>query len=171
LGLFRKNGMTTPQILYIGIDPDVDKSGFATWDGTKLTAEALKFWDLIERLTEYDLDILKNTFGDRGKYGIDKLYVRLEAGWLISKSNWRITKSKVIGERIAAKVGANHQVGKLIEEWMANRGIKYELVKPLGKTTAEYFEQLTGIKTAKTTGQDMRDAGMLVYQFNKPNIA
>lgn len=139
--------------IYIGIDPDVEKSGLAIWDKTsqKLTVDKYNFFSLYEglRITK-QVDEIKA--------------VRIEAGWLNAKSNFHYhpKQSKFVGERIAKNVGSNHQVGRLIGEMCEHLGIQYEFVKPMGKVTPEYFQQLTGIKVKKSD-QDMIDAGMLVY--------
>lgn len=140
-------------MLYIGIDPDVDKSGIAAWIDKKkyLKIESMSFFDIYEGLR-----LLKEEQIE--------IKVRIEAGWLNQKSNFhnRPGQSKRVGERIAKNVGSNHQVGKLIGEMCEHLGIEYEFVKPMGKVTPEYFEKLTGIKVKKKD-QDMIDAAMLVY--------
>lgn len=136
-------------MIYIGIDPDVNKSGVAVWDSEDKSLELynLSFWELIEELESYIVPIT----------------VVIEAGWLIKKSNWhgKPNQSKTAGERISKNVGANHQVGKLLAEYCMANKISFTLVKPKGKANSEYFKRLTGYK--KQTNQETRDAGMLVY--------
>lgn len=136
--------------IYIGIDPDTDKSGVAIYNtGTKKLKEvkALSFWDLIDELDSWTIPI----------------HVIIEAGWLIKKSNWHTSQgqTKAVGETIAKNVGANHQVGKLIEKFCIQENIEYTLREPRGKVTDETFKKLT--KWTEKTNQDMRDAAMLVY--------
>lgn len=135
--------------IFIGIDPDVDKSGFAVWDKEEKTLEVSKktFWEMIEGFQSRSVPFR----------------VIIEAGWLINKSNWHGNsgQSKRAGERIAKNVGSNHQVGKLIEQYCIKNDIPYSLVKPKGKVSAEYFKKVTG--HSKGFNQDMRDAAMLVY--------
>ena len=146
--------------IYIGIDPDVDRNGVAILFtvNRNFHLEGMKFWELIGVMQENI---------DEGR----TFFVRLEAGWLLPKSNWHGASSKFAGERIAKNVGANHQVGKLIEAWLVKNNVPYELVKPKGKVSAEYFLSLTGIKTKKSE-QDKRDAAMLLItefmDFRKP---
>lgn len=140
---------------YIGIDPDVEKCGFALWhsrDGFVFVG-ALKFWKLIKELADcFDYGRLYDTTFE----------VYVEAGWLHRKSNWHGGhSSKFAGERIAKNVGANHQVGKLLVEYFNDRGMAVHKVKPSGKVKADYFKKLTGFK--KRINQDARDAAMLVY--------
>lgn len=142
--------------VFIGIDPDVDKSGYAKWikKENALTIHKLSFFEIYERLNE-----------ERILNG-DVLLVRIEAGWLNKKSNFHghVYQRKSVGEKIAKNVGSNHQVGKLIGEMCEYLGINYEFVIPMGKITPEYFTKITGI-AAKKKDQDMIDAAMLVYDL------
>ena len=76
----------------IGIDPDVDKSGFASWDidRTEFTAiENYSFFDLLDILT-----MLKKYIQ----------VVRIEAGWLNKKSNFHPAQGPRMREKIAKNV-------------------------------------------------------------------
>ena len=135
---------------YIGIDPDVDKSGFAIWESVSQDYDyitQLPFWDLIEHIERMDTNCV----------------VYVEASWQLKKSNWHNKKgqSKAVGEKIAKAVGANHQVGKLIVEYCKVNGVKYVEILPQGKFNAKEFKQITGI-TARTNSEK-RDAALLVY--------
>lgn len=138
--------------LYIGIDPDVEASGVATWNSSTKTIgiTALSFWKLYDHFC-----FLKEH---------STVFVRIEAGWLNKKSNFhdQYGQKKFVGEMIAKKVGSNHQVGKLIGQMCEYLNIQYEFVKPMGKVTPEYFTQLTGI-SVKKKDQDKIDAAMLVF--------
>lgn len=139
--------------IFIGIDPDVDKSGFAYWDTRDPGAfyvDTKRFWEL----HQYFMD-------NADKHGV--MLVRVEAGWLNAKSNFhhRPGQTKAIGERIAKNVGANHEVGRKIAEMCEHMGIEYQLVRPgKSKVQPEYFEKITRIKTRN---QEKIDAGMLVF--------
>lgn len=137
---------------YIGIDPDIEKSGVAVWSpiGRRLTVQTVAF----PRLIHY-LQNLPSLYGSA--------LVVLEAGWLNKASNFhRWTGSPAVGERMAAKVGQNHAVGKLIEQFLQAYTIEYELVKPTtGKWDAETFKKITGL--TQRTNSEMRDAAKLVY--------
>ena len=147
--------------IFIGIDPDTDKSGIACWD-SELKAfdyiKAMQFWEVIEEFEAWNIPF----------------HVTISAGWLIPKSNFhnkdRIIKGKIVkqsksvGEKIALAVGQNHEVGLLIEQYCIINGIPYTLAKPQGKVNAQTFKNIT--KWQKRTNQDMRDAAMLVFQKN-----
>lgn len=140
--------------IYIGIDPDVERSGVGIWLPAvkSLGVYAWPFFELYDYFQKHPNRTL--------------IFVRIEAGWLNKKSNFHgsIGQRKHVGERIAKNVGSNHQVGKLIGEMCEHLGIKYEFVKPMGKIKPEYFTKITGIP-AKKKDQDMIDAGMLVYKL------
>ena len=77
------------------------------------------------------------------------------------KSNFHPTQLKLVGERIAKNVGANHQIGKLIEEYCIKYNIKYRLIRPTAhKWTSEQCFKFTGIKEKN---QDVIDAIRLVF--------
>jgi len=138
--------------IFIGIDPDVDKSGVACWrqSDKKLFVFLLPFFGLYKQL---------ETISNNKQEAI----VFIEAGWLNKKSNFhgRIGQSKNVGERIAKNVGANHETGRKIVEMCEYLNLPYELVVPKkAKTTPEYFKQLTKIETRN---QEMIDASMLVF--------
>lgn len=140
-------------MIYIGIDPDVDKNGFAYYHTlTKsLELKSYSFWDLIEEIERvlYILDF------------DDSFHVVIEGGWLNKKSNWH-GGNKLASSRIAKNVGSNHQVGKLIVEYCEQNGIPHEVVKPTkSKLNAETFKKVTGYEGR--TNQETRDAAMLVF--------
>lgn len=138
--------------LYIlGIDPDINKSGYSCWDSNKKKLDRitnLSFWDIIEDLNSYRCPI----------------HVVIEAGWLINKSNFHKSQGQFQREKIAKNVGQNHQIGILIAEYCKRNSISYELVKPKGKLKKEAFKHLT--KWDERTNQDSRDAAMLVFGWN-----
>jgi len=140
--------MKKPKI-HIGIDPDVELSGVAVWDSERKDMDIykLEFWQSISEIESYLIPV----------------HVYIEAGWLIKKSNWhnKSVQSKVVGEKIAKNVGANHQVGKLFYSYCIKKRIPVTLVKPKGKINNEIFKKITGWK--RSSNQEMRDAAMLVY--------
>src|SRR5690606_38758112 len=98
-------------MIYIGIDPDVDKSGYAVLDSKtkELDLYNYSFWEIIEDLKSYLIPIT----------------VIIEAGWLHKKSNWHGQKNVYTAAKIGKNVGANHQVGKLShKEFKAITGYK-----------------------------------------------
>jgi len=140
---------------YIGIDPDVTKSGVAYYESAtkKLELSNLTFFQLFDYLN-YVKGVRKEN---------DKLTIIIEAGWL-NKSNWHkvANGSSSINAQIGQRTGANHEVGKKIAEMCEYLELYYELKKPISrKVTHEYFKILTNI--IGRTNQEQRDAAMLVY--------
>lgn len=132
---------------FIGIDPDVKKCGFAILGDNYFSAYPLAFWDLIAQLQNY----VKQR---------EDVKVFLEAGWLNKKSNWH-GGNFAVAQKIARAVGENHQTGKLIEEFLKENCIDYELIRPSrSKTSPEQFKRLTNIDIRN---QDVVDAAMLVW--------
>lgn len=147
--------------LIIGIDPDVDQSGVATFDQqTKdLSVANLKFFELFDYLSEHQQTI--------------KLVV-VEAGWMNS-GNWHKVRrgSASINAKIGERTGANFEVSKKISEMCDHLKIPFKEIKPLLKTwngpdkkiTAAEFEKQTGMKGR--TNQEMRDAGLIALAYRK----
>lgn len=149
----------TPQnnrgYLYVGIDPDTKKSGYAeycTKQGKLVTVNSYSFFEIFDIL-ECSREIIK--------------LVRIEAGWINAKANFhgKYGQSKQAGERIAKNVGSNHETGRKLAEMCEYLNIPYELVKPLGTKAidAPLFKKITG--WTETTNQDNRDAAMLVFKY------
>lgn len=138
-------------MILIGIDPDVTASGYASGSlGEIEILGILPFWDLICRLERLNANC--------------DIEVYIEAGWQNKKSNWHNYKSTNIASRVGKNVGANHQVGKLLEEFCKVNDIRYHLVRPISnKVDRATFEKLTGGKFPKTN-QEERDAGMLILR-------
>lgn len=133
--------------IYIGIDPDIDKSGVAIWDRRDKSLELYNMTlpELIDELKAYNVPI----------------HVVIEAGWLINKSNWHTAQGQFRRERIAKNVGENHAIGKIIEQFCKHLNFSHELQKPKGKINQQTFKNMT--KVIKRTNQEQRDAAMLVY--------
>jgi hypothetical protein len=136
---------------YIGIDPDLDRSGVAIFekDNKILVLKNLSFWQLFDLLKEHNEKII---------------IVRIEAGWLNKKSNWHTEygQTKTKGESIARNVGENHAVAKLIVQMCIYLELKYEIIQPRAhKTDATLFRAIT--KYDGKTNQDNRDAAMLLF--------
>lgn len=141
--------------VYVGIDPDLVKNGFAIWykADKRLEVQVSTFYQIVRYLQGLQMAGIGNA-----------LEVLIEAGWLNTRANFhdRAGQSKRVGERIAKNVGENHAVGKLLAQVCDELGIKYRLVRPkTAKVNKKYFEQLTGLQGVKS--QEMIDAGMLVY--------
>ena len=156
--------------ILIGIDPDCVASGCAelainkyevdcgipnTYETTReLKIHKLKFFELFDEL--HNLETLIKISKD---YTV-KVYI--EAGWLNTKSNWHVSgKGENVASRIGTKVGANHQVGKLIAEMCEYLGLEYELVQPrTSKYSIKQFRMMSGYKGK--LDQDMVDSALLI---------
>ena len=140
--------------LYIGIDPDVDRSGFAIWDKEKkalLDVDSATLPEMMTRLL-------------RMKGGIALVIV--EAGYL-NKGNRHTFKGQTVAAaaKTGENVGRNHQRGMDIVEILEWMKIPYRLQKPITpnkwKDDAAYFKTITGWHGK--TNPEKRDAAMLVY--------
>lgn len=151
------------EIMKIGIDPDITKSGVATMEKNgKVTLYALLFFKLIDFLAQ-------------NKSEIECIFI--EASHLISH-NWtansvyRNTKGSTemklnAALKTAQRTGENHKVGKLITEWCnANNIVFQEIIPKRGnKVTPEIFKAISGISTKN---QEKIDAAMLLYRDYDP---
>lgn len=155
--------------IYIGIDPDVKKSGVAFLERYTRTLAIYEFgfFELFEFLCDK-----KRRLDMTGL----KVRVILEGGWL-NESNWHLqAAARYVRQplnRAAAigyNTGENHRTGKLIGEMCQFIGVECNIVKPLqkcwhgkeGKITHAELEYLTGMKL-KRTNQDGRDAALLAW--------
>lgn len=133
--------------LIIGIDPDIDRNGFALWypESKKLELFQFTMFHLMTKLIRCNM--------------LYDLTVRLEAGHIV-KQFWHKRTVK-----IAKDVGANNAVGQIIEQFMKHQNIQYELVRPQGYSawTHNQFCKLTGWPEKKPTNPEKRVAGLLVY--------
>ena len=140
------------QKLYIGVDPDIDKSGVCLYySKTNFELLNLKFFELFDKL--YLLKDCENL----------DIEVVIESGWL-NKSNWhKVTNgSAAINANIGLRTGANHEVGRKIIEMCEYLKLKHRIVKPTkSKIDAKGFEQIT--KHKGRTNQEQRDSCMLVF--------
>ena len=140
------------QKLYIGVDPDIDKSGVCLYySKTNFELLNLKFFELFDKL--YFLKDCENL----------DIEVVIEAGW-INKSNWHKVNngSAAINANIGLRTGANHEVGRKIVEMCQYLGLKHHLIKPTkSKVNAETFKAIT--KYQGRTNSEMRDSCLLVY--------
>lgn len=139
--------------MYIGIDPDVSKSGFAVWNGVsfeELTCLAL--WDVFKAISVFNDEYC--------------VIVRIEAGWLSKGLNWH----KSGGLRSSNDVGRNHEIGRQIEKYCIEYGIMYYLVLPQGYSSWSHdkFVLFTGWPKRSRTNTETRVAGMMVYGIKPP---
>lgn len=141
--------MTKPKLL-IGIDPDVDKSGFAFLNGSTLELKNLRFFELYETLKFYKEREIKPT-------------VYVECGSL-NKSNWHSKegKSSKWNSNIGAALGRNFETANKIIEMCEYLNIPFQRIQPkASKITNDYFKSITGYKGR--TNQEQRDAFMLIF--------
>lgn len=149
--------------MFIGIDPDTEKSGVATWDKTKKVLKLERNMDLFS-LLKY-IDTMSHLYSIR---------VYVSAGWRIKKTNFHrknvnvnynnpISVSKYIGtiEKIMEKVGANHEIGKQIMKYCDSNNIEAYEVTPRGKVDSKTFRKYTG--WTHQSNQEQRDAAMTIF--------
>jgi hypothetical protein len=141
--------------VYVGIDPDVEKSGVAFYEPSsgKLELSNLPFFALFDYLSFVKKQETEDVI----------CVVVIEAGWL-NKSNWHKVNngSSSLNSKIGERTGANFEVGKKIVEMCEYLKLEHKLVKPT-KTKLNHvtFAKITGI--IDRTNQEQRDAGMLVF--------
>lgn len=136
--------------ILIGIDPDVDKSGFAMLHGNQMKLSNLTFFELFEELRFYREKEIKPV-------------VYVECGFM-NKSNWhsKFSGSAAVNAKIGERTGANFETAKKIIEMCEYLRIPYEKIQPKkSKTSGDYFKKITGINTR--TNQEQRDALMLIW--------
>lgn len=150
--------------IYIGIDPDTDRSGVAIFSNNVMQCAALAFADMVGLILQ-----MHKEAEQKG----DDVIVVVEAGWL-NKSNWHITY-KDNAWLAAAKgiaVGRNQQVGKCLVELLKAEKVQVVEQKPLrkvwrkGKISHAELSKLVRLNQ-KRTNQEMRDAALLAYNESK----
>lgn len=142
---------------YIGIDPDVDGSGYAVllpdggiWCGNLTIAGILNDAEVRHGRTVYVL----------------------EAAWLAGKVNWHFSggENRRVSSAMGYSIGRNHQAGMDIAALLRHMGHEVREVRPLkklwrgkdGKITHEEICRLTGW-TAPRSNQEQRDALLLAW--------
>ena len=148
----------------IGIDPDVEKSGYARlrmYDRV-VNVETFTFPELISELEDFKFCTLD-----------EKVVVVVEASW-ITQSNWHLSQWER-KQRAAAKgydVGRNHETGRKIVEMCKHYGFEVVEHIPLrkcwkGKDRKITHEEITQFipNLPKRTNQEERDAALLAWSF------
>ena len=136
--------------ILIGIDPDVEKSGFARIQGDQLKLDNLSFFDLFEELKFYKEREIKPT-------------VYVECGYL-NKSNFhkKAGMSAALNAKIGERTGANFETAKKIVEMCEYLKLPCVKIQPkASKITNDYFKTITGLSIR--TNQEQRDAMMLIW--------
>lgn len=155
---------------YFGIDPDIEKNGWAIWDSKErkfLFIGSADFFEVAAAIRTgkfRQLVLADYNFATNCK-------VIISAGWLLDKSSWHLTDSKgrehsvAVKLKIASNVGMNHGAGLLMEQYCKNIvNVNYELVVPKGKLNGKANIALFNrvCKWEGKTNEDARDAAMLV---------
>jgi hypothetical protein len=136
--------------ILIGIDPDVEKSGYARIQGDQLKLDNLSFFDLFEELKFYKEREIKPT-------------VYVECGYL-NKSNFhkKARMSAALNAKIGERTGANFETAKKIVEMCEYLKLPCVKIQPkASKITNDYFKTITGLSIR--TNQEQRDAMMLIW--------
>jgi len=152
-------------VRYIGIDPDLEKSGVAVRISNKYT--------FLTTLTFFDLLRFLESMADAT--------VVIEAGWKNKPSNFHGGASRAIAERISKNVGENHAIAKQIALFCKEKRINYieaaprsykalgpSFVNKQNKVTHDGFVKITG-HDAKHTNQEERDAALLIWKYPNNN--
>ena len=144
-------------MIKIGIDPDINKSGFAINYGDEWYVESLSHHKLLEKVKSISPS--------------DSV-VYIEAGWLNKKANFRaFNGSKSYGESIALKVGRNQGTGIVLASILEDMGYVVNKIRPMRKLGMKQgswtpkgrkmFDKLTK-GFFKRINDDCRDAVLLV---------
>lgn len=147
-------------MVYIGIDPDIERNGVAVVDSISRSVQlySMAFAELTEWLQQF-------------VGSMEKTVIVIEASWLVSH-NWhfRMTDNRRKVASLGHAVGRNHQTGILLQEVAERMGLDVRLRKPLrkcwhgkdGKITHKELVAVTGI-TCSRSNQEERDAALLAW--------
>lgn len=145
------------QTMLIGIDPDVTRSGVAVIDkkDKSLHLKTLTFFELFDFLSE-NKDFIKE--------------IRIEASWLLKKSNWHVNNKGVgIASKIGKNTGENHETGRKIVEMCLYLDLPFIQVQPLKKCWKGTGGKITHTEICKlvknfpkASNQEQRDALLLI---------
>ena len=140
--------------VFVGIDPDTEKSGFAIKCGKVFNLYNFTFFELYEKL---------KTIRENSKEDNIPTEVYIECGFLNGGNRHKVNSlSNAYNSKIGERIGANHEIAKKICEMCEYLGLDYKQIKPTrSKTNSEFFQQITGYD--KRTNQEQRDALMLVW--------
>lgn len=140
--------------VYIGIDPDTEKSGVAIKCGREFNLYNLTFFELYEKL---------KTIKDNSNESNIPTEVYIECGFLNGGNRHKVFGGSLsLNSKIGERIGANHETAKKICEMCEHLGLEYKQIKPTkSKTNSDFFKQITGYD--KRTNQEQRDALMLIW--------
>ena len=151
--------------VYIGIDPDAEKSGVGVVKRAtrEVDVKQLAFASLVAyiRLQYHRAEVQGKT-----------ILVIVEGGWLIH-GNWHIPFrcSTAKAAAIGRSVGMNHQTGLLLVEILKAEGIPVQVQRPLrkmwqgadGKITSAELAEITGKEKLPRCNQEGRDALLIAW--------
>lgn len=151
--------------VYIGIDPDAEKSGVGVVKRAtrEVDVKQLAFASLVAfiRLQQHHAEVQGKT-----------IMVIVEGGWLIH-GNWHIPFrcSTAKAAAIGRSVGMNHQTGLLLVEILKAEGIPVQVQRPLrkmwqgadGKITSAELAEITGKDKLPRCNQEGRDALLMAW--------
>jgi hypothetical protein len=151
--------------VYIGIDPDAEKSGVGVVKRAtrEVDVKQLAFASLVAfiRLQYHRAEVQGKT-----------IMVIVEGGWLIH-GNWHIPFrcSTAKAAAIGRSVGMNHQTGLLLVEILKSEGIPVQVQRPLrkmwqgadGKITSAELAEITGKEKLPRCNQEGRDALLIAW--------
>jgi hypothetical protein len=146
--------MESKKKVFIGIDPDVEKSGCAVKCGKVFNLYNFTFFELFEKL---------KAISENSKESNIPTEVYVECGFLNGGNRHKVFGgSNSLNSKIGERIGANHETAKKICEMCEYLGLDYKQIRPTrSKTNSEFFQQVTGY--TKRTNQEQRDALMLVW--------
>jgi hypothetical protein len=146
--------MESKKKVFVGIDPDVDKSGCAVKCGKVFNLYNLNFFELYEKL---------KTLSDNSKENNIPIEIYIECGFLNKGNRHKLNDlSNAYNSKIGERIGANHEIAKKICEMCEYLNLDYKQIRPTrSKTNSDFFKQITGYD--KRTNQEQRDALMLVW--------
>lgn len=175
--------MEKPRFI-IGIDPDIDKSGYAVVDRLTRTVETVKavsFVELMKILNGMKMHGYHSTkeiaddhmFVPNINYGPQTFCLVIEDS--DNTTNWHIDDKRMSARTASAighKVGLCHAVGRLIREWAENLRMQVIMQRPLkkewmgrdGKITQEEITQFIP-DLPKKMNQECRDACLLAWSY------
>ena len=146
--------MESKKKVYIGIDPDVDKSGCAVKCGKVFNLYNLTFFELYDKL---------KAINENSKESNIPVEVYVECGFLNGGNRHKVFGgSHSLNSKIGERIGANHETAKKICEMCEYLGLEYKQIRPTkSKTNSDFFQQVTGY--TKRSNQEQRDALMLIW--------
>lgn len=154
----------------VGIDPDLEESGFAIWDRLKKR---------IVHAGKYEFSALIDAINSLDPASHD---IALDAGWLNPKANYHTVEIPLrlrgesvpqsvrnkymagVREEIANRVGQNAGVGLCIQNYLTAHGFSVRPIKPV---TAKWDRKMIKLQTGydKPANEDVRDAIRLAYLY------